>query len=276
MASPNNASVADSQGEIAGIALSMRVPPFWRDKPRLWFISFEAATADLKKSQDQLAQMVVAQLQKEDIEQISDILFDPPATDLYTAVKNRLISAYEESDSRQLQKLLSEIELGDQKPTQLLRRMRFLAREKVPDSTLRILWTNHLPSHVRSVLAASESFSTKTALDELAILADKMVESSPSSHIAAVESPSTSVPPSDTKFLVEEIRKLSLEVAALKMVHQNCQHRGRPNYRRNRSNSNGRRSRSSTPSPYCFYHRRFGAAARRCTKPCSYQTKPEN
>ncbi|KOB76088.1 Uncharacterized protein OBRU01_06312 [Operophtera brumata] len=172
--------------EIAGITLSMRIPPFWRDKPRLWFISFEAATSEMKKGQAQLAQLVIAKLEKQDIEQVADLLHNPPATEQYTTLKNRLISAYEESDSRQLQKLLSEIELGDQKPTQLLRRMRSLARDKVPDPTLRMMWTNHLPPHVRSVLAVSESFSTQTALDELALLADKMMETSAGTQISVV------------------------------------------------------------------------------------------
>lgn len=270
--------------ELAGIALSMRIPPFWRDKPRLWFISFEAATSELNRGQSQLSQMVVAKLEKQDIEQIADLLQNPPATNQYTTLKNRLISAYEESDNRQLQKLLSEVELGDQKPTQLLRRMRSLALDKVPDSTLRMMWTNHLPPHVRSVLAVSESFSTKTALDELALIADKMMETSTSTQISAVASTSAQAPStSDTQFLVEEIRKLSLEVAALKVSAQNQQQQyqyRRPFNRQNRSTSRGdssNRSRSETPSPYCYYHRRFGKDARRCTTPCTFKNdKQEN
>lgn len=266
--------------EIASISLSLRIPPFWRDRPRLWFISFEAATNDLKKSQAQLAQMVIAQLEKQDIEQISDLLYNPPSTDQYSSLKNRLISAYEESDSRQLQKLLSEIELGDQKPTQLLRRMRTLARDKVPDSTLRLMWINHLPPHVRSVLAVSETFSTQTKLDELALLADKMIENSSSSHISTIEG--TSPKANDTQFLLEEIRKLSFEVAALKASsHQTCyqqqynqrnqQHR-RPIFRRERS-TNRSRSNSRARSPYCYYHRRFGSEARKCTTPCTFKNE---
>lgn len=271
--------------ELAGIALSMRIPPFWRDKPRLWFISFEAAIADLNKGQAQLAQMVIAKLEKQDIEQIADILHNPPTTNQYTTLKNRLVSAYEESDNRQLQKLLSEVELGDQKPTQLLRRMRSLALDKVPDSTLRMMWTNHLPPHVRSVLAVSDSFSTKTALDELALLADKMMETSSSTQISAVASTSAQAhSTSDAQFLVEEIRKLSFEVAALKASAQNNQQQYQP-YRRpfnRQSRSTSRndsrdRSRSETPSPYCYYHRRFGKDARRCTTPCTFNSeKQEN
>ncbi|KAJ8713198.1 hypothetical protein PYW07_017468 [Mythimna separata] len=269
--------------EAAGISLTMRIPPFWRDRPRLWFISFEAATNDLKKGQAQLAQMVIAQLERQDIEQIMDLLYNPPEKDQYQAIKERLISAYEESDSRQFQKLLSDMELGDQKPTQLLRRMRNLATDKIPESTLRLMWTNHLPPHVRSVLAVSETFSTKTALDELALLADKIMEQTAATEVAAVHAPPPPAAPStslaDTQYLINEIRKLSLEIAELKTSRN---YYNNNNYRRSRHPSRHRstsrsRNRETSPSPFCYYHRRFKEQARRCTSPCSFKKeKSEN
>lgn len=286
--------------EVAGIALSMRIPAFWRERARLWFCQFEAATSDLHKSSSQLAQMVIAQLERQDIEQIADLLYNPPAPDkYYETLKTRLISVYEDSDDRQLQKLLSEVELGDLKPTQLLRRMKSLAREKVPDSTLQLMWTNHLPPHVRSVLAVSESFSNKTALDELALLADKMLENTSSTHVSAVE-PSTSRNNSTHQYLVEEIKKLSLEVAELKNNNWNHRRNYHQNYNNTYRSPYRNRSRSVTsphriirsplnnaadappsppPPPYCYYHRRFGTNARKCTSPCDFKktnTKPEN
>lgn len=276
-ASPSTSN-ATAKTEAAGISLTMRIPSFWRDRPRLWFISFEAATNDMKKGQAQLAQMVIAQLERQDIEQIMDLLYNPPETDQYKAIKERLISAYEESDSRQFQKLLSEMELGDQKPTQLLRRMRNLARDKVPDSTLRLMWTNHLPSHVRSVLAVSESFSTKTELEELALLADKMMEQTAVPEVAVVQSsapPPTSATQADTQYLINEIRKLSLEIAELKARPPPPTYNNN-NYRRSRYSSHHRssslsRNRDTSPSPFCYYHRRFKEQARRCTSPCSFK-----
>ncbi|KAL4707744.1 hypothetical protein ACJJTC_014925 [Scirpophaga incertulas] len=76
--------------EVANISLSLRIPPFWRDRPRLWFFSFEAATHDVKRCQAQLAQMVIAQLERQDIEQITDLLYNPPAADQYTALKEQV------------------------------------------------------------------------------------------------------------------------------------------------------------------------------------------
>lgn len=289
---PQDVSLSTQQ--IAGISLSLRVPPFWRDKPRLWFITFEAATRDVKKSEAQRAQMVIAQLEKEDIEQICDLLYNPPADHQYTAIKERLISVYEESDSKQLQKLLSDMDLGDQKPSQLLRRMRSLAHKKVPDDTLRLMWMNLLPAHVRSVLVVSDTISKETALEELAKLADKMMEQT--SEISAVSVASTSTQqsrdePVGIQNLVEEIRKLHLEIAELKTYRHSRHDRSRTPprryYGRNprnsyRARSSSRsRSRSSTPAPpstHCFYHRRFGKNARHCTTPCNYNTdtKTEN
>lgn len=274
------ASYAPSQ-EVGGISLSLRVPPFWRDRPRMWFISFEAATHDLKRSQAQLAQMVIAQLEKQDVEQIADLLYNPPNQQQYDILKERLISVYEESEGRQFQKLLQEMELGDQKPSQLLRRMRNLARDKVPDSTLRLMWMNHLPPQVRSVLVVSDTISKTAALDELALLADKMMEQS--QEISAVSATPSTQKSSDVQFILEEIRKLSLEVAELKATQRSypTHSRSRRPYRsRNRStvpHRSNSRMRGESPSPnalpYCYYHRRFGIDARRCTTPCSFKNE---
>lgn len=275
---PPAASNVSEQSEVAKISLTLRIPPFWRDRPRLWFISFEAATHDLKKGQAQLAQMVIAQLERQDIEQITDLLYNPPETGQYDAIKERLISAYEESDSRQFQKLLSEMELGDQKPTQLLRRMRNLARDKVPDSTLRLMWTNHLPPHIRSVLAVSESFTTKTQLEELALLADKMMEQAKevASISAITPKPTPSLAPEDILDLKNELRKLSLEVSELRSRnnYRRPYHRFPPRYQRRNASRSQSRSRAQTPSEtsssLCYFHNKFGANARRCRSPCNF------
>ncbi|KAL4718548.1 hypothetical protein ACJJTC_006432 [Scirpophaga incertulas] len=87
--------------------------------------------------------------------QVTDILIKPPENDKYKAQKERLLTLFEESASWQVQKLIGEMELGHQRPSQLLRRMRNLAQEKVPDDTLKVLWQSHLPTTVKGILAVS-------------------------------------------------------------------------------------------------------------------------
>ncbi|XP_050357851.1 uncharacterized protein LOC126778406 [Nymphalis io] len=103
-----------------------------------------------------------------------------PQTKKYDTLKSRLLAVYEESENRQLQKLLSEIDLGDEKPSQLLRRMRDLARRKIPDETLSIMWQCHLPAAVRSVLAVTDVKD----LENLATIADKIMENTRPIQIA--------------------------------------------------------------------------------------------
>ncbi|XP_049887091.1 uncharacterized protein LOC126381678 [Pectinophora gossypiella] len=215
--------------------------------------------------------MVIAKLGKDVIQQVSDILLKPPETKKYDALKARLLTVYEESEIRQFQKLLSEMELGDQKPSQLLRRMKDLARDKIPDETLRIMWQGHLPPSVRAVLAVSEC----TDLTNLATVADKIVETSRPLQIAEVQASTSNFSTSnDNAFILAEIAKLSLKIRDMEryrgMYRNNDYGRGR-----SRSASRGRRNQSrrtpDSPNWLCYYHHKFRNQAKKCTEPCAWK-----
>lgn len=260
-----------SREDVEVISVKARIPQFWRDKPRLWFAQFETMVANQKTSDENKFCLVVAQLEKTDVEQISDIIMSPPNTGRYEQIKKRLLSVYEESENKQLQRLLNEVELGDQRPSQLLRRMRELARNKFPDETLRMLWMSHLPSSTRAVL----SVSTESNLDSLAAMADKMDEQAKeiNSICSCSHGSNNSQQASTSKIedkLVNMIESLSREVAELKMD------RSRSHYRRPyRSNFRSRsRSRSSkNTADICFFHKKFGKKAYRCRSPCNFENK---
>lgn len=266
----------ESVSELAPVSLQARIPHFWRENPRLWFAQFEAVVAAHKLGEEQKYNLVIPVLDRADIEQISDIIISPPpSSERYSTLKNRLISVYQESEHRQLQKLLSGLELGDQKPTQLLRRMRDLGGPKFPDDALKVMWMNHIPAQIRAVL----SVNTESSLDCLANMADKMIEHTETTIATVNSTPSTSSS-SDTQYqlLSKQIEKLTLEIAEL-------QRASRTNYRRPFHSRRRSRSRSRTPAGEkrkpgdanweCHYHYRFGDKAKRCTSPCS-RKKSEN
>lgn len=246
--------------EISAFALKTRLSPFWRQKPRLWFAQFESIIAGQKVGDEAKYHIAVAQLEQADIEQVSDIVLKPPTTNKYEALKERLLAVYEESEARQLQKLMSETELGNQKPSQLLRRMRDLSLDKFPDSTLRLMWTSHLPAPVRTYLAVC----TETKLDILAAMADKMTEESKEAHsICSCQGQAQQHPSRDDR-IIAEIESLKNEIASLKIERGRQQRR----WTRNRTQSPSR-----TRHQTCYYHRKFGHEAYRCQPPCNFKNK---
>lgn len=253
---------------IEAMSLSTKIPDFWVSHPRLWFAQFESIMKPQKKGDEEKFHLVVAKLGLDALQQVSDILSEPPDADKYTTLKSRLISVYEESESRQFQKLVSEMELGDQRPSQLLRRMRDLAKKKVPDETLRIMWTGHLPPAVRAVLSISDIKD----LDKLAQIADTVTENiRPQSEVSLV-----SRQPDVINILTQKIDQLQIEIAEIRKYHHP---RGRTpfrSYSRGRSRS---RSKSRNGTWVCYFHKKFGQKATKCAnkRSCGFnQNQSEN
>ncbi|KAJ8715817.1 hypothetical protein PYW07_010299 [Mythimna separata] len=215
--------------------------------------------------------MVVAKLNKEVIQQVADIVANPPETNKFQTLKDRLLQIYEESETRQIQKLISEIDLGDQKPSQLLRRMKDLARGRIEDDTLKILWQGHLPTSVRAVLTVTSAKD----LQELAVIADKVMENNQPTQISEVarSKPEASVA-SDIAAIVSEIAKINLKIQD--MDRGRWRNRSRSGYRKfSRSRSGSRTKPRMTPDNpkwLCKYHLRYRNRARKCEAPCNWKT----
>lgn len=75
-------------------------------------------------------QVVISKLPKDIICQLTDLLINPPNTNKYEAIKQILLTIHEERETKTIQKFISEMDL-DQKPSQLLQKMRDLARGKI-------------------------------------------------------------------------------------------------------------------------------------------------
>ena len=251
-------------------AVNVKLPPFWPADPQVWFAQVEAQFTTRGITQQRTKfDYIVASLSPEYATEVRDLILQPPAAAPYDTLKHQLIQRTAASEQRRLQQLFNAKELGDRKPTQLLRRMQQLLGDKagaMDSSVLRELFLQRLPANVRMVLASTPDTAN---YENLAQLADKVVE---------VAAPSVSTV--SATHLSDEFERLRAEVTSLRKVVESLplttssktdHPLGRPRGH-SRSQSQGRSSspRPATDSPICWYHRRYGDEARKCTPPCSF------
>ena len=164
-------------------AINLKLPPFWPSHPEVWFAQVEAqfATRGIT-AQKTSFEYIVASLSPEYATEVRDLILHPPATRPYDTLRDQLVKRTAASDQRRLQQLLRSEELGDRKPSQLLRKMQQLLGDSAAatDSTfVRGLFIQRLPAYARMVLAST---ADTMSLGDLADLADRVVEA----HIAGI------------------------------------------------------------------------------------------
>ena len=99
--------------------------------------------------------------------EVQDLLFDPPEEGPYEKLKEQLIARLPDSERQKLPQLLTAEELGDRKPSQLLRKMQLLLGKKakfIDISLLCELFLQRLPSNVQMILASADEMT----IDKLA------------------------------------------------------------------------------------------------------------
>ncbi|GFX38970.1 retrovirus-related Pol polyprotein from transposon opus [Trichonephila clavipes] len=228
-----------SEDEITATAsigrVSVKVPPFWRENPEIWFSQMESQfvlagiTTEITKFHH-----VVSALQAEELGIVGDILLNPPAVKPYATLRIRLCSQYVESEEQRLRGLISGMQLGDRKPSRLLLEMRSKADSRISEELLKSLFLHRLPTHVQQILAISN--------DQLAEMAD---------GIMAVANPTPSVHVIDTE--KQDLQTMLVEISSrLSRLETRERSTSRGPRRRFRCRSTSRESGAHT---HCWYHR---------------------
>ncbi|XP_063384866.1 uncharacterized protein LOC134670973 [Cydia fagiglandana] len=260
--STSDTLTSDTTAPTKGICgVTVKLPPFWADRPAVWFAQAEAQfhLAGIKADMTKFSH-VISIIDQRLIGEIEDIIMSPPEHDKYKILKEELIRRLSVSEQQRVERLLSSEELGTRKPSAFLRHLQSLAGSSKDDSILRQLWMRRLPGQVQAILTAQSDIS----LDKLAELADKIMEVTPGPQQACQVTNNSGQP--DLNAVMARLEQLTQQVAAMTTRGQ----RGRS---RNRSSS---RSRSRTNSPasgatrLCWYHKKFNTRATKCNPPCNW------
>lgn len=241
--------------------IHMKIPPFWPEKPGIWFAQVEGQFA-LMKVTDETAKFyhILATLDRQYSAEVEDILTGPPD---YQRLKNELIKRLSVSRENKVKQLLMHEQLGSRKPSQFLRHLQHLAGPEIPEDFLRTIWSSRLPAGMQSIVASQSTLS----LDALAELADRINDiATPTQQVAAASS-------SPIDELARQVAQLTLQVSAL-TSQVNRQSRPRDRDQRQRSVSSSHRSQSSYRRfPICWYHNKHGIKAVKCIKPCDFKAE---
>lgn len=220
---------------------------------------------------------VMAQVPTKKLMELRSVIDALPNLNRYAYIKRCLIEHFADSQQRRLQRVLSDMPLGDWKPSKLFHEMSRTANGTLSEAVLLDLWATRLPSHAQAAVAASQG----TAAERMRI-ADAVTESMSmrtTSNVDLVAASAGSAGPScATSNLWPGLDAIRNEVAVMfREFTDRSRQTDRSNNRsgnRNRSQSRKRRD-SIDEFEHCWYHRRFGSKAQSCLKPCSYK-KPSS
>lgn len=254
--------------------LAVRLPPFWPHNPTLWFAQVEASflCAGISADSTKFA-LVVSQLDHQYAGEVQDIITSPPAANCYDRLKTELIRRVSTSQEERIRQVLTQEEIGDRKPSQFLRHLRSkVDAGTVPDNLLRTIWSNRLPPSVKAIIASQ----TDMPLDAVAELADKIQEAVTPVPVNAITahcaSATATVSRTDYDALAAKVDLLTQQISQLLSRQESSRERRHSRFRRRSHSRSSTASSAATPDGQvvCWYHRKFGEQARKCTSPCAY------
>lgn len=268
-------TVKDLENQILVNRISVKPAPFNRDDPEIWFVQLETqfALAEIKSEPTKYNYLISA-LDCATTAYIRPEILAPPAQNRYTALKKCIIDRLCESARQKLNRVLTTIQLGDKKPSQLLREMQALAHGQLSDTVLLNLWLQRLPQHVQQILAC---VGTEKPNSDLAKTADTIVEVQATNGVFAVAGPSHAPPNSSTRALEAKVDALMRRVEqSLGTTNRNTKSSNTTTSKSGNSSNKRSSSRSRTPAeveqnPNCWFHHRFGPRARNCRPPCNFR-----
>lgn len=270
----NNQPPPAAQSDNASNIGQIRMPTFDAERVDMWFAQIEAVFSFGRIVNDQRRfSTVIALIPAKYLTQFRTIVMSPPSDGTaYTTMKGRVIEYFAETEATRLRRLLSEVQLGDRRPSRLLDEMRELSNNSMDEKLLKQIWKQRLPSSVQQILAGAQD---SISIAELAKMADSIHEVENQRSISAINTSSSTSAPGTHEAIIAAITELTKKVSEI----------GGRGRQRGRSQS---RSRASTPAPnngtaaststaetapaHCWYHRMYAAEARKCVQPCSFRT----
>jgi len=238
----------------------VKLADFWVSGPDVWLfqteVEFERAriTVSRTKYQYMLPRLpeAVAMPMRSLLQRINNT-----KQDAYKQLKAGLLHKYGKSKWQRGFAIIDHPDISNRRPSQLMSDMlALLPAGNTPDTLFLCHFLQRLPISMRDQLAAADCDTA----EEMATYADRLWD-------ARAGQPVSHVSPQESSIDALDSRSTSPGGARRTPGGQNAQRgkRGRGGH-----NSGGGQPRSSTPGPLCRLHKKWGARAYNCEKPCSW------
>ncbi|THD28547.1 Pol polyprotein [Fasciola hepatica] len=194
-------------------SVEKHLPVFWSENPSVWFVMAESYFHiwNVVKSDTKFA-YVVASLPEKIAVEVSDLILHPHPAEPYEQFKSAVLKRLSDTDKKCFERLLFSEELGNCKPSELLRHLkRFDNGRNLGQSVFRELFLQRLPPHVRSILSSRKTLT----LEELATLADDLMELTHTSQVTTMSSNPTE---ETSRALCKQIETLNNNFQQLRLL----------------------------------------------------------
>ncbi|XP_037825738.1 uncharacterized protein LOC119613772, partial [Lucilia sericata] len=176
----NNLSAPTSpQSNIEIYSTTIKLPQFWTNCPEAWFIHAEMQFTNRRVTK---YEYIVTSLPQDVIVTVLDVFQNPPTGNRYDHLKKILIDRHSMIENRKLDKILSDSEIGDRKPSEFYRSLALHSNSNFSPDVLKKIWLRKLPKSLNVALTGSNL----TDINELTRLADNIWEVLHGNEIASV------------------------------------------------------------------------------------------
>ena len=255
-----------------------RIPQFLPNDPNLWFLQVESSfnvariTVEITK-----ADTVIETLKPDVLACIKDIIsIRPRPHNLYTLIKEIIITSFSISAETHLRQLLKGESLTSGKPSFILTQLRNLNEFGCTNEIIKFIFLEQLPAHVRAILAVG----AVEDLQALAQMADKIIETyqpnafqiSEASINPTVFQQSAAV--AQAAPMADSLEPMLLQIMQRLDKLEAISSRSRAPSRSGSSQRKNSRSKSRNSRELCYYHSKYGKKAHKCSQPCDWKLTP--
>ena len=229
----------------------VRLPTFNKDRPKIYFQHIEALFRRHRvlDSFDRYDYLIPA-LSGDVMDEIQDVIEEiatTAAADPYERTKERLLLLYAPSRWVMASRILHHPHLGDARPSVLMSKMlALLPRGEPPGILFQTAWLERLPADVRAQVSTHDFADVRA----MAAYADRIWETRMAE--ATVAALSLHNPPPRSPSPMDTCSRSSSRASSL-------------------ATAGPTRLPGRQRGTLCFYHRKWGMAARYCRDPCSWQ-----